>query len=50
MDQLGIGRTALYEMFDDGRLRRIKLGRSSRVHRDDLIAFAAGLASTEVSA
>jgi excisionase family DNA binding protein len=42
---LAISRSKFHELVAQGRIRRIKLGRSARYRRADLVAFTKGLAA-----
>lgn len=42
---LAISRSKFHELVAQGRIRRIKLGRSARYRRADLLAFAESLAA-----
>ncbi len=45
MDRLKVGRTRIYTLMNDGRLRGVKIGYSRRVFSRDLLAFMEGLQS-----
>lgn len=36
---LGLGRTTMHGLFNDGQLKRVKIGRRTFIHKDDLAAF-----------
>lgn len=38
--ELGIGRTKAYQLFQSGQIQVRRIGRSIRVHRDELERFA----------
>ena len=39
--EYGLSRSALYREVENGRLRMVKIGKSSRIAREDLEAWAA---------
>lgn len=41
--EYGLSRSALYREVENGRLRMVKIGKSSRIAREDLEAWAASL-------
>ncbi len=40
---LSVGRTTIYQAFREGRLRPVKFGRRTLVHKDELDRFLANL-------
>lgn len=48
MVMLGLGRTSLYEMLSNGKLKAVKMGRKTLFRRDQLEAFALSLPEAEL--
>jgi excisionase family DNA binding protein len=42
-EQLSVGRTTVYQLINDGTLRRVKLGASALIPQADVDAFVAAL-------
>jgi excisionase family DNA binding protein len=42
-EELGVGRSTLYELFQAGKLSSVKVGRRRLVRRDDLLRFVCEL-------
>lgn len=45
---IGISERSVFQAIKDGRLRASKLGRSVRIHRDELDRFVRGVSESEV--
>lgn len=48
-DLLGVGRTTMYGLIQDGAVESVRIGRLRRVPADALTAFVAGLRDAEVA-
>ncbi len=38
-DLLGVSRTTVYDLIRTGRLASVRIGRSRRIHRDEIVAY-----------
>ncbi|WP_156746903.1 excisionase family DNA-binding protein [Mycobacterium sp. E2733] len=48
-EQLSVGRTTVYQLIDDGTLRRVKVGARALIAQADVDAFVAGLLDGDVA-
>lgn len=47
-DQLGIGRSTLYELMAAGVIQTVKIGRRTLIAHDELVRYVDGLKATRV--